>query len=287
MASLGELFKGEEHAMTMSVDTEVTLTDPSGAVVCKATTRAYSAYDVYACFMGYYVTEQFATEESLLLLIAKYDELLGLARNGVESTTSHPLFDPIGTSSNELPFTGRVYLYVEATLGEPTKERLRVSASNAGLHLQIRDRSYESFVNANERPLGFISHDSRDKATFVEPLASRLRSVLCPVWYDAYSLKPGDSLTASIDAGLRDSKRCVIVLSPNFLTNPGWGKGEFNAAVNKHFSSGGNVLLPIWHGVTRSEVAEYSPLIADIVAINSDLGADEVFSRLHRALLAD
>jgi hypothetical protein len=201
-------------------------------------------------------------------------------------TFSHPVYDPTGASSRDLPFTGRVIFYVGAVLDEGTKQGLISSGASRGLRVQIRDRSYEELVNETEQPVAFISHDSRDKP-FVEQLATKLRAVLCPVWYDAFSMKPGDSLRESIDAGLRDSKRCVVVLSPNFLTNPGWGKAEFNAAMNKHFRSGGNVLIPIWHGVTADQVAEYSPLAADIVAINSDVGVDEVFRRLHRVLVAD
>jgi hypothetical protein len=99
-------------------------------------------------------------------------------------------------------------------------------------------------------------------------------------------MKPGDSLRESIDAGLRDSKRCVVVLSHNFFTNPGWGKGEFNAIMNRHFASGGNVVIPIWHGVTQEEVADYSQLVVDIVAFNSNIGLGEVAGRLRRLLLA-
>jgi TIR domain-containing protein len=74
-------------------------------------------------------------------------------------------------------------------------------------------------------------------------IAEKLRSSLSPVWYDEFSMKPGDSLRESIDAGLHDCKKCVVVLSHNFFTNPGWGKGEFNAIMNRHFNEEGNVLI--------------------------------------------
>jgi hypothetical protein len=129
-----------------------------------------------------------------------------------------------------------------------------------------------------------MCHDSRDKDDFVRPLVERLGEFMCPVWYDEYALKPGDSLRESIDAGLMEAPRCVLVLSPNFLGNPGWTKGEFNAAMNKHFNSGGSVLLPVWHGVSRDEVAGYSSLIPDILAVNSSVGLDETARRIARAL---
>jgi len=160
-------------------------------------------------------------------------------------------------------------------------------AGQLDLRLQIRDLSYAEFLSSSETPLGFISHDSRNKVELVEPLASALRSMLCPVWYDDYSLLPGQSVRESIDRGLRESRRCVLILSPEFLSNPGWTKGEFNAAVNRHFSSGGTDLIPVWHRVSAAEVREYSPLVADIVALRSDVGIEELTRRLYRALLKD
>jgi cyclophilin family peptidyl-prolyl cis-trans isomerase len=46
------------------------------------------------------------------------------------------------------------------------------------------------------------------------------------------------------------------------------------AAMGKHFSAGGSVLLPIWHGVSKAEVAAYNPMVADIQALRSDEGLD-------------
>jgi len=185
-----------------------------------------------------------------------------------------------------LPFTGRIIMYVDAALSDTAKQDLVTVGAAQGLRVQIRDRAYSDLITSQERPLGFMSHDSRDKDGLVRPLAERLRSALCPVWYDEFSISPGDSITASVDAGLRDSKRCVVVLSPNYMENEGWARGEFNAIVNQRFS-GGKDLIPIWHGVSRDQVAEYSPLIADIRGINTNLGEDEVFNQLHRALLVE
>jgi hypothetical protein len=50
--------------------------------------------------------------------------------------------------------------------------------------------------NTSERPRAFISHDSRDKEKIAEPLAAALQNFMCPVWFDKFSLKVGDSLKA-------------------------------------------------------------------------------------------
>jgi hypothetical protein len=285
MATLKELFDGEFGYM-LKVDQEVS--SSNGAITSKAIERLYFGFDPYTSFLAFYLAEEFATSEFLHSLVAQYEDSIARLKGGAETSMGHPaVYEAPGLSSGKLPFTGRVIIYVAAVLDDATKQSLVASGTANGLRIQIRDRSYVEFLSSTEKPLGFISHDSRDKDSFVRPLAERLRSVLCPVWYDEFSIQPGMSLRESIDAGLKESKRCVIVLSQNFLTNPGWGKAEFNAAVNKHIGSGGNVIIPIWHGVTQEEVAEYSPLIVDLWAINSRIGDDEVFRLLHRALLAD
>lgn len=44
----------------------------------------------------------------------------------------------------------------------------------------------------------FMSHASEDKESFVAPLAELLANMGVKVWYDAFTLKVGDSLLKSI-----------------------------------------------------------------------------------------
>ena len=97
-------------------------------------------------------------------------------------------------------------------------------------YLSIRDREYARKRSASEKPLAFISHDSRDKDGLLRQLAHEMVRLLCPVWYDEYSLKVGDSrLRANIEKGLKEARKCIIILSPNFLSNEGWSKAEFDS----------------------------------------------------------
>ncbi|MGN6399734.1 MAG: toll/interleukin-1 receptor domain-containing protein [Flavisolibacter sp.] len=45
----------------------------------------------------------------------------------------------------------------------------------------------------------FISHASEDKRYFVRPLAQKLQEYGSKIWYDEFSLKPGVSLSRSIE----------------------------------------------------------------------------------------
>ncbi|MDF3339515.1 toll/interleukin-1 receptor domain-containing protein [Mycolicibacterium septicum] len=124
----------------------------------------------------------------------------------------------------------------------------------------------------------FISHASEDKDDFVRPLAERLRDEHVEVWYDEFSLRIGDSLRRSIDRGLSQSRFGIVILSPSFFAK-GWAQREFDGLVAREIDEQG-IVLPVWHGVTRQEVKEYSPPLADKFAASSAQGIERVVRQL-------
>tara|TARA_R110002049_G_scaffold295239_6_gene482455 strand:+ start:3289 stop:4050 length:762 start_codon:yes stop_codon:yes gene_type:complete len=110
----------------------------------------------------------------------------------------------------------------------------------------------------------FISHASEDKDDFVRPMADALIAQGLNVWYDEMTLRIGDSLRQKIDKGLANSKVGLVVLSPSFIKK-GWTNYELDGIVTRAVS-GEQVLLPIWHNITKQQVVDFSPSIADKVA---------------------
>lgn len=110
----------------------------------------------------------------------------------------------------------------------------------------------------------FISHASEDKDGVVRPLAHALRDGGLNVWYDEFELRIGDSLRRKIDLGLAKSRFGVVVLSRAFLEK-GWTNYELDGLVTRSVS-GEQVILPIWHEITKKELIDYSPSLADKVA---------------------
>lgn len=129
----------------------------------------------------------------------------------------------------------------------------------------------------------FISHASEDKDDFVRPLAQRLDAEHISVWYDEFELKVGDSLRRSIDRGLAQSRFGIVVLSPSFLSKQ-WPQRELDGLVARETASGTRVILPIWHRIGRDEVLDYSPPLADLRAVLSTAGLDEVVRELKRVI---
>lgn len=113
----------------------------------------------------------------------------------------------------------------------------------------------------------FISHASEDKDEIVRPLANALQSEGLCVWYDEFELKIGDSLRRKIDRGLAKSRVGLVVLSQSFI-NKGWTNYELDGIVTRTIT-GEQILLPIWHKISKQEVIEFSPSLADKVARNT------------------
>ena len=63
----------------------------------------------------------------------------------------------------------------------------------------------------------FISHASEDKKDIAVPLYNELSARGMRVWFDEATLQPGDSLTAKINDGLRNSRFGVVILSKMFF----------------------------------------------------------------------
>jgi hypothetical protein len=110
----------------------------------------------------------------------------------------------------------------------------------------------------------FISHASEDNDAVVRPLAHALKKRGLAVWYDEFELRIGDSLRRKIDAGLVRSRFGVAVLSRSFFEK-GWTNYELDGLVTRAVT-GEQVILPIWHEITKQELLEYSPSLADKVA---------------------
>lgn len=110
----------------------------------------------------------------------------------------------------------------------------------------------------------FISHASEDKDNLVRPLAAALIEEKLSVWYDEFELKIGDSLRRKIDRGLAKSRVGLVVLSKSFI-GKGWTNYELDGIVTRSVG-GEQILLPIWHNISKQEVIDYSPSLADKLA---------------------
>ena len=125
----------------------------------------------------------------------------------------------------------------------------------------------------------FISHATEDKEAIVRPLAKNLVSQGLAVWYDEFELRIGDNLRRKIDLGLSRSRFGVVVISPSFFVK-NWPQYELDGLVTREMT-GEQVILPLWHKISKKEVIQHSPSLADKVARNtSDFTIEEIASEI-------
>ena len=164
-------------------------------------------------------------------------------------------------------YSKRIYFYTESDISSGDLLILEKIAGENDLYLTFRNSKYLKTKMDIEKPQAFISHDSRDKEEIARKLAYGLSSRLCTVWYDEYSLKIGDNLRDSIEKGIKEAKKCILVLTPNFLNNLGWTKKEFDSIFTRELIYNQRIILPIWHNVSKEQIYEFSPALADTVAL--------------------
>lgn len=116
----------------------------------------------------------------------------------------------------------------------------------------------------------FLSHASEDKDDIARPLKDALEARGLTVWFDEIRLKVGQSIRQEIEKGITHARFGVVILSSDFFAKQ-WTQAELDALFSKKMASGENLLLPIWHRVTRDEVQTHSPLLAGIMALNTSL----------------
>lgn len=246
------------------------------------TVQLHYDFNSNAKFVSLYISGGIPPREIISHYLKDINEALKIG-NSVEVTSSFSRTEE-NIKSVELIFTNCIYAYIEENLSETERHNLDVLAKSKNLKLIIRNKKYMQERNRYEKPEAFISHDSNDKKDVAERIAVGLQKLMCPVWYDEYSLKVGDSLRDSIEKGIKEAKKCIIIISPNFLINEGWTKAEFDSIYTREIIEKNNVMLPVWHNVTKEQVYQYSPRLADKVAVKTNEEMDEIVKKLYRAI---
>jgi len=192
--------------------------------------------------------------------------------------------NPEWISIDRMNSSGRVFVYSESSLDDSQILALQAKGQEIGLRIQFRGKGHATERSKQERPLAFISHDSRDKGV-ARQIAVELQRSLCPVWYDEFSLRVGANLRDSIEAGLKECRRCILILSPNFFSNGGWTKKEFDSVFSREILERRQILLPIWLGVSKEAVFEYSPSLLNVKGLDWGRGCEAVCRELCDVIL--
>lgn len=146
----------------------------------------------------------------------------------------------------------------------------RSAQENPASHVAVREDPEEPEGNlfGGQTWDVFISHASEDKDAVARPLRDALTRRGITVWLDEAQMRIGHSLRRKIYDAIRSSRFGVVILSDAFLRK-GWTNHELDGLVTRTVA-GEQSILPIWHDLRAEQVRNFSPSLADKVAMSTD-----------------
>lgn len=121
----------------------------------------------------------------------------------------------------------------------------------------------------------FISYASED-TDYVDNLERAFVDAGFSIWRDKTSLGWGQSIRQSIDAGVVKSKFGLVVISSYYIKKY-WTGYELDGILNKESSTGRQMILPLWHNITKEEIDAKSPSLSSRLALNTQINSlDEI-----------
>ncbi|MDT2493402.1 TIR domain-containing protein [Enterococcus avium] len=121
----------------------------------------------------------------------------------------------------------------------------------------------------------FISYASED-SDYVDKLEESFLNADFSVWRDKSNIGWGQTLRQSIDNGLVKSKFGLVVLSSKYIQKY-WTGYELDGILNKESSTGRQMILPLWHNVTKDEIDKKSPSLSNRLALDTRINSlDEI-----------
>jgi hypothetical protein len=215
-----------------------------------------------------------STGQRIVLKADEYLDIDFIPLNGINYSATNFLTAP------------PVYIYAESDLSVEEEHKIIELGKRYNCEVILRGKRYSMERLAKDKPVAFISHDSNDKNDIARPIAEGLTKMGLSVWFDEFSLKPGDRLRESIEKGMKDCKKCILILTPNFLANPGWTSAEFNMIFTREIIEEKPLIVPVWAGgVKKQDIFQYSPGLVNVLgAIWSTQDQDKVIRSIARAL---
>ncbi len=121
----------------------------------------------------------------------------------------------------------------------------------------------------------FLSHNANDKE-YVRRLAAATAATGAHVWFDEWTIRPGDSIPGAIDRGLAQFNVFALVWS-EAASNSQWVRTEMDAAVTRWIRDSSLRLIPV--------VLDRTPLPALLASLRYIDATDGDHLRVTRELL--
>lgn len=145
----------------------------------------------------------------------------------------------------------------------------------------LTERLQHNLVSHDDREWDvFLSYARIDGATAAAVLKDELEKMGVRVWFDEVAIIPGQSQALQMDKGLRKARSGLVLLTPSYLTGRFWTERELGVLLGK------TTLIPVLHGVTFEDVAEYSGFLPDLAGFETARDSVPIIAeKIARALL--
>jgi hypothetical protein len=155
--------------------------------------------------------------------------------------------------------------------------QLRMSSTGARYtpaEQQLADRIQDAVARRDDREWdAFLSYARIDGANIGGQLRQHLDALGVTVWFDEIAITPGVSQALQMDRGLQKARAGIVLLTPAYLVGRFWTERELGALLHKE------MLIPVLHGVTFEEVAEYSGILPDLAGFETSRDSVETIAQ--------
>jgi hypothetical protein len=139
---------------------------------------------------------------------------------------------------------------------------------------ELADRVQDAISRLEARECDiFLSYARIDGAQVGDELRLELVSLDVSVWFDEIEILPGRSQSLQMDRALQKARAGVALLTPAYLAGRFWTERELGALLHK------DTLIPVLHGVTFDDVAEYSGILPDLAGFETARDAIKVIAQ--------
>jgi hypothetical protein len=118
----------------------------------------------------------------------------------------------------------------------------------------------------------FLSYAQNDGAQVAEALHEHLDALGVGVWFFPVATQLGKSQALQMDQGLQKARAGIALLTPAYIAGRFWTERELGALLHKE------TLIPVLHGVTFEQVAEYSGILPDLLGFETSRDSVEVIA---------
>ncbi len=139
----------------------------------------------------------------------------------------------------------------------------------------------------------FLTYTVEDKDTIAKALTLTLEKQGLTIWHNEFDKRLGSNLRNKINFGISRSRFGIIIFTKTFFARD-WKGQELESLIATRPETGApqeednnkQILLPLWHGITKQDVINFSPKLAEKVARSTAIHTVDEIAKEIKGLVA-